>query len=157
MPSNVDLRVQGPRHHHTAQTSYLDETFLVGTPLTTTPGQPVGTVVPGANATYNFLIGYLPAGARILRATIVTGLAIAGGTGTLQLGTTSGGNNLSATAVLGTAGLVSIALTATAALYVNTEATAVWAQIVTTAGTITALQSDVIVEYATVHGPQSQF
>lgn len=155
MASNVDLRGQGNRHHHTAQTSYLDETFIVGTALTTTPGQPTGTVIP-ATGTSNFQIGNLPAGARILRATLVTGTAVAGGTATIQLGTTSGGNNLSATAVLGTAGLVSIGLSATTALYVNTEQTAVWAQIVVT-GTLTAVQSDLIVEYAVVHGPTSQF
>lgn len=157
MASNIDLRGQGNRHHFTAQISYLDQTFLVGTPLTSTPGQPTGLLIPTAAGTYNFQIGNLPAGARILRANMVTGIAIAGSTMTTRLGTSSGDTSLTSALTTGTAvGVAPFTLSATANLYVVTEQTQIWAQLIL-AGTLTALQTDLILEYAVVHGPQSQF
>jgi len=157
MPSNVDLRGQGNRHHHTAQIGYLDQTFIVGTALTTTSGQPTGLLIPTAAGTYNFQIGSLPAGARILRASMVTGTAIAGSTMTTQLGIASADTSLTSALTTGTAaGWAAFTLSASANLYVLTEQRPIWAQLVL-AGTLTALQTDLILEYAVVHGPQSQF
>lgn len=159
MASNIDLRGQGARAHHTAQTSYLDETFLVGTPVASTPGQPTGTLVPTAAGTYDFQIGSLPAGARVLRAYVVTDTVIAGGTATLALGNAQGGAQfVAAASAFGTAGTsAALTLVASNATYVNVENTPVWARLVVSGGPLTALQADVIIEFATVHGPTSQF
>lgn len=157
MGSNQDLRGQGARRHHTAQISYLDETFLVG------PGlggalQPSGILVPTAAGTYDFQVGNLPAGARILRASQVTGIVAVGGTLTIALGNVQGGAQFVAAVAFGAAlGFVGLTIVAAqVADYVVVEQTPLWARLVVSGGPLTALQSDLIFEYATVGGPTSQ-
>lgn len=145
MASNVDLRGQGDRLFYTQQTSFLSETF--------------GFAQFPATGTYNFLIGYLPAGSRILRCSHVTGVAAATGTATLALGNVSGGAQYVAAVAFGTAlGFVSRTIVAaTADAYVSVDHTPVWASIVIATAGLTALTADVILEYAHVSGPTGQF
>lgn len=144
MGTNVDLRGQGDRLFYTQQTSFLSELF--------------GFAQFPATGTYDFLVGYLPAGSRILRCEFVCGVAIATGTATLALGNAQGGAQYVAAATFGTLGLVNQTIVAgTAAAYVSVDHTPVWARIVISTAGLTALTGDVILEYAHVSGPTEQF
>src|SRR5215831_3829804 len=88
MATNQDLRGQGARSHHTSQTSYLSETFTF-------------TQLNGSNGPYT--IGFLPAGAQILRASVVTGVTFSGATSVAANGLTAGGVSLATGALVITA------------------------------------------------------
>lgn len=145
MASNIDLRGQGNRHHHTAQTSYLDETFTF-------------TNLNSSNGPYT--IGNLPAGAQILRAYAVTGVTFSGATTIAANGLTAGGVSLATGAVtITTSGLASETLNAStnpSPYAVTTEQTPV-AITFTGGGALTTGLVNIIVEYATIHGPTGQF
>lgn len=151
MATNVDLRGQGNRHHHTAQTSYLDETFTFGN-LNTTNGP--------------YTIGNLPAGAQILRVYAVTAITFSGATTIAANGVTAGAVSLAAGALtITTAGLYGAGATAGVLLTqatnpspyaVLTEQTPV-AITFTGGGALTTGLVNIIVEYATIHGPTGQF
>ena len=152
MGTNVDLRGQGDRLFYTQQTGFLSELFVayVGTP-------PVQQFPATGN--YDSIIGYLPAGSRILRCNFITGVAITGGTATLQLGNVQGGAQYVAAVAFGTPlGLVAQTIVApSAAPYVSVDHTPVWARLVVGTAGLTALTADVILEYAHVSGPTEQF
>src|SRR5437899_12849920 len=140
MASNVDLRGQSNRHHHTAQTSYLDETFTF-----------VNLII--SNGPYT--IGFLPAGAQILRAIAVTGATFSGATTIAANGLTAGGVSLATAALtITTAGILSEALnvaTNPSPYDVLTEQTPI-AITFTGGGELTTGKVNIIVEFATVHG-----
>ena len=143
MASNVDLRGQGSRFHYTSQISYLSENF--------------GFASFPATGNYDFLIGNLPAGARVLRAYYVNGTAIATGTATIALGNVAGGAQYVAPATFGTLGLVSLTVVAaSAAAFITADMTPVWARVVVSGAGLTALNADVILEFAVTHGPTGQ-
>lgn len=145
MGSNQDLRGQGNRHHHTAQISYLSETFTFGQ-LNTSNGP--------------YTIGNLPAGAQILRVLAVTAITFSGATTIAANGVTAGGASLATGALtITTAGLTSETLNSAAnpsPYAVTTEQTPV-AITFTGGGALTTGQVEIIVEYATIHGPTGQF
>ncbi len=178
MTSNVDNRPGGgtggmtPRSHYTAQTSYVCATFIAAAQTPYAPNtylgfggqqvaatQPTLNTVPNAAGTYNFNIGALPYGARVLRAYSVTALAWAGATNAVTVGNVSGGAQFVTGGVFGAAGTNTLGtLAATNAQYVETvDMTPVWVSVVISAGTLTSGQSDIIIEYVVTHGPQGQF
>ena len=156
MATNTDNRGQGAQSHYTRQTSFLSATFLVGTALTGDGQQPSGNLLGPAAGTYDFQIGNLPSGARVCRAFYVTGTAIAGSTATVAVGNVQGGAQFVAAVTFGTAGFVSLTIVAAQTADYIVTPTPVWARFVV-AGTLTALQSDLLVEYVITHGPQGQF
>lgn len=151
MATNVDLRGQGNRHHHTAQTSYLDETFTFGN-LNTSNGP--------------YTIGNLPAGAQILRAYVVTAITFSGAVTVAANGLTANAISLAAGAVTvtvaglygvgGQAGIVMSQATNPSPYAVLTEQTPI-AITFTGGGALTTGLANVIIEYAVIHGPTGQF
>lgn len=141
MASNVDLRGQGNRHHHTAQVSFLSETFTF-------------TQLNASNGPYT--IGNLPAGAQILRASFVTAAAFSAATTIAANGLTVGGSSLATAAATITAVGVTPEVLNTAAANVTTEQSAV-AVTFTGGGALTTGSGTLVVEYATVHGTTGQF
>lgn len=180
MTSNVDNRpgqgAGGPpaRSLYWSVVHHVAATFIAAaqtTPYSPTPytgtlnatvnfPQPNLNIVPNAAGTYNFNIGAMPYGARVLRASQITAIAFAGATITIALGNASGGAQFVAAVAFGGA-LGFAALTVVAAnvaAYVEAvDQTPVWASIVVSAGTLTAGQADVALEYIVTRGPQGQF
>lgn len=180
MTTNVDNRPGAgaggmpPRFHYTSQTSFASATFIAAaqTPYapntfvgqlgtTQSAAQPTLNIVPNVAGTYNFNIGNLPYGSRILRAYAIQAVNWAGATVNTSIGNASGGAQIVAAATTGfaaTLGTSALALVASAAQYVETvDFTPIWVSVVVSAGTLTGGQTDIVLEYATTHGPQGQF
>lgn len=162
MATNVDNRMQGPQFHYTRQTSFLCSTFVAGssvtTPLAGDGQQPSGIVLGPATGTYDFNIGALPSTARVCRAFAVTAIVFTGGTCTIALGNVAGGAQFVAAVAFGAAlGFVSYTIVAAQVADYVTTPTLLWARIVVSAGTLTAGQADIFLEYVDSHGPVGQF
>ena len=144
MATNQDLRGNGPRHHHTAQISFISvnlnfASFGVGSS--------------------DVAIGVLPAGARILRAySVVSQVYNAGTTNNIGIGNASGGQQIVANGLtLSALGTNAATLVASAAQYVTTEPTTLWVHNNVTGTAASTGNADIIVEYATVHGAADNF
>ncbi len=151
MATNVDLRGQGARAHHTSQTSFLSETFLFSD-------------LNKSNGPYT--LGFLPAGAQILRAYVVTSITFSGATTVAANGLTAGGVSLAAGALTittaglygvgGQAGIVMSQATNPSPYDVLTDQVPL-AITFTGGGALTTGKVNIVVEFAKIQGPSGQF